>query len=116
MNIDGNWQLTEARVADGPLPQDLVQSMRLEINGTGYTIRTMFNMDKGFIVYFPGTQPARMEIHGTYGPNTGRTFFAIYRVQENDLEILYDLSGTIFPPNFEVPLTGPLFHTKFKRI
>ncbi len=116
MKLDGQWQLTEGRTEGGPLPADLVQTMRLEIDGTSWMMRTPVNVDAGRLVFFPGTQPARMEIHGVSGPNAGRTFTCIYRAEGNTLEILYDLSGTLFAPSFEVPLTGPLFYAKFARM
>jgi len=47
------------------------------------------------------TQPKGMSVTGTEGPNSGKTFPAIYELKGDTLRICYDLSGAKRPTEFK---------------
>jgi uncharacterized protein (TIGR03067 family) len=65
-----------------------------------YTVTVGQATDLGTLKLNPSTSPKEMDITGTDGPNKGKRFLAIYRQDEDTLQICYDLSGANRPTEF----------------
>jgi uncharacterized protein (TIGR03067 family) len=94
--IEGDWVITSATLAGQPLPPSAISDSKLHLDAGRYE----FQNDRGDYVVLQGT-PAALDIHGTDGPNAGRTILAIFRLKDDTMTIVYDLSGTTRPLRFE---------------
>jgi uncharacterized protein (TIGR03067 family) len=96
----GDWQLVDGELGGKKFPSDVVKGIKLSLTGDKYVV-TAENRDEGTVKYIPNTSPAAMEITGTDGPNKGKTFPAIYKLEGDTLTICYDLSGKARPTEFK---------------
>ncbi len=97
--LQGNWVATKAELGgkNFPLPPGFV----LIVTGQRYAAGKP--NDFGKLIYFGDElagQPRRMDVVGEDGPNKGKRYPAIYRIQGRQLEICYDLSGQDRPTDF----------------
>ncbi len=97
--IQGTWLAKKAELAgkNFPLPPTFV----LIIEGNRYSAGAP--NDFGKLVFFGDElagQPRRMDVVGEEGPNKGKRYPAIYRLNGRELEICYDLSGKDRPTDF----------------
>src|SRR5205823_10669569 len=92
--IQGVWKPVTAVLGGKPMPPAVVKAIALTLtNGTYDVTVEGERSDKGTVKLDPKTNPKRMTITGTDGPNLGKTFLAIYELKEDILRICYDLSG-----------------------
>jgi len=94
--IEGDWVITSATLAGEPLPPSAISDSKLHLDAGRYE----FQNDRGDYVVLQGT-PAGLDIHGTDGPNAGRTILAIFKFKDDTMTVAYDLSGTNRPMRFE---------------
>jgi uncharacterized protein (TIGR03067 family) len=59
--------------------------------------------------------PKQMTITGTNGPNAGKTFPSIYKLDGDALQICYDLSGAKHPTEFKSVKETRLYLVNYKR-
>ncbi len=57
-----------------------------------------------------------MDVHGTEGPNKGKTYPAIVQLSGDRMKICYDLSGKARPTRFESKPKTLLFLAGYKRV
>jgi hypothetical protein len=56
-----------------------------------------------------------MDIYGKEGVNAGKHFTAIYKIENGQLTICYNLSGDGYPEAFETNTKPTLFLSVFKK-
>ena len=95
--IEGEWVIEDAVLAGQPVPLSAIGAGKLHLDAGRYE----FQEDHGDYVVLPGTTPAALDVHGTDGPNAGKTFLAIYSIKDDAMTIVYDLSGTHRPGTFQ---------------
>jgi uncharacterized protein (TIGR03067 family) len=92
------------------LPVDAFKNQKLTINDSVYTY-TAESIDKGIIKY----QDNKMDIYGKEGVNTGKHFTAIYKLEDGQLTICYNLSGNNYPETFETKGQPAFFLSVFEK-
>jgi uncharacterized protein (TIGR03067 family) len=100
------------------LPDAVVKTITLKIAGQKYevTIKGQNQSDKGTCILDTKTNPKRMTITSTDGPNRGKTLLAIYKMKNADsMRICYDLSGKEFPKDFKAPKGTQLYVVEYRR-
>ena len=56
-----------------------------------------------------------MDIYGKDGVNAGRHFMAIYKIENGELSVCYNLAGNGYPEAFETTSKPMLFLSVFKK-
>jgi uncharacterized protein (TIGR03067 family) len=84
--LNGTWVPLRQEFAGNPLPASVFEKQKLIISDTAYTLFAE-SMDKG-ILHF---QENKMDIFGKEGVNEGKHFTAIYKYENNELSICYNL-------------------------
>ncbi|HQR07602.1 MAG TPA: TIGR03067 domain-containing protein [Gemmatales bacterium] len=113
--LQGNWSLASAELAGKPFPEQLVKTMSLTMKDGRYTVMVGQGKDEGTAKIDSSKTPKTMEITGTDGPNKGKTFLAIYKLDGDSLSICYDLSGKAYPTEFKTKPDTKLFLVEYKR-
>ena len=113
--IDGTWLASVAELGGKPFPEKILQSMKLVVKDSKYTVTVGDATDQGTLKLDPSAKPRAIDITGTKGPNEGKTFLAIYELKGDTLRICYDLSGKARPKDFESKAETLLFLVTYKR-
>lgn len=92
------------------LPPVAFQNQKLVISDNTYTFSAE-SVDKGTLTYKGG----QMDIYGKEGVNTGKHFTAIYKLENNQLTICYNLAADSYPTAFETKSKPTLFLSVFKK-
>ena len=91
--VQGSWTPAKAELAGQPMTDDVLKSISLKLDNGKYEVFVGALPDKGTYTIDSTTKPKSMTITGTAGPNSGKTFSAIYELKGDTLRICYDLSG-----------------------
>ena len=113
--LEGTWSLSSAVMAGKPFPEQLIKTMSLTMKDGRYTVMVGQGKDEGTAKLDSSKTPKTMEITGTDGPNKGKTFLAIYKIDGDSLTICYDLSGKAYPTEFKSMPDTKLFLEEYKR-
>ena len=116
LSLDGTWRPRTAVLGGAPLPAPVVATITLEITGDAYRATVGANADVGTLVLDPATTPAALDIHGTAGPNAGRTIPAIVARDGATLEICYELGGQGRPSAFASAPGTQRFLVTYERV
>lgn len=108
--LNGSWVPVKQEIGGSVLPNIAFAKQRLVINDSTYTL-TAESVDKG-IVKYTGT---KMDIYGRDGVNKGRHFTAIYKYENEELTICYNLAGDSYPETFETKGKRLFFLCIFKK-
>jgi uncharacterized protein (TIGR03067 family) len=71
--------------------------------------------DRGTYTLDSATQPKSLTVTGTAGPNSGKTFPAIYELNGDTLRICYDLAGASRPTEFKSIADTKLYLVTYNR-
>jgi uncharacterized protein (TIGR03067 family) len=99
--VEGNWKPGKAELAGQPMTDAVLKIISLKLDNGKYEVFVGGEPDRGTYTLDPATTPKSMTITGTVGPNSGRTFPAIYEFKGDTLRICYDLSGAKRPTEFK---------------
>ena len=110
-NLNGTWIPVKQETAGKELPKAVYEKQKLVISDSNYTF-TAESVDKGIVRYGKGD---KMDIYGKEGVNTGRHFAAIYKFENEQLTICYNLVGDSYPEAFETKSKPTLFLSVFKK-
>ncbi len=110
-NINGTWIPVRQEMAGNPMPQVIYASQKLVIADTSYTL-TAESVDKGGLRYGYG----KMDIYGRSGVNAGKHFTAIYKLDQGQLFICYNLRGDSYPDQYETKGKQLWFLSVFKKV
>lgn len=108
--LNGNWTPVKQEMGGKELPAIIFQKQKLIISDTTYILNAE-SVDKGILNYKNG----QMDIYGKEGVNTGKHFTAIYKLENEQLTICYNLKGDSYPPAFETNSKPFLFLSVFKK-
>jgi len=107
-NLNGKWIPVNQMMNGTALPSEAFTGYELKLKDSTYAYT---NHDKGIAKYANG----KMDVYGKQGVNTGKHFTAIYKIENGDLVICYDLSGKAYPQSFETAGKPGLFLSVFER-
>ena len=113
--IDGNWTASTAELGGQPFPDEVRKSIRLIVQNGKYTVTVGAQPDTGTLTLDPSKNPKSLDIHGTQGPNEGKTFLAIYEKTGDTLKVCYDLSGKSRPTRFATTKEDQFFLVTYDR-
>jgi len=111
--IQGTWKPTSATMGGTPLPKAMLDKMVLIVKGDTYDYDEGHGHDIGKLKDVKG-KPMGMDIIGTKGPNEGKTYHTIYKVEGSDLTIKYGLDGKR-PNSFDQKAKEPTILIKYHR-
>ena len=116
---DGVWKPITAVLGGTKLPKPALDAITLKVSGTDYevVVRGEKQPDRGTHTLDESTNPKRISITSTNGPNRGKTFLGIYEMTEtNSMRVCYDLSGSAFPRTFESTAETGHYLVEYRRI
>jgi uncharacterized protein (TIGR03067 family) len=108
--LNGAWVPIKQEMGGKLLPKADFENQKLIISDSTYTF-TAEGVDKGVLKYGDG----KMDIYGKEGVNTGKHFTAIYKYENEELTICYNLLGDSYPEAFETKSKPLLFISVFKK-
>lgn len=115
--LNGKWQAVEAELAGKKFPPQAAKSIQLAIDGEKYIVTTAEGEDRGTVRCLPDEKPSAMDIiTGTNGPNKGKTFLAIYKIEGEQLVVCYDLAGKARPKEFKTEPKSSLFLVTYRKL
>jgi len=111
--VQGNWKLKKAELGGQPMADAILNIISLKLDNGKYEVFVGKEPDRG--IYTLDSDTKSMTITGTEGPNTGKTFPAIYDLKDDTLRICYDLSGAKRPSEFKSTGGTKLFFVTYNR-
>ena len=108
--LNGTWTPVKQEMGGKELPVIAFQKQQLIIDDTTYVFSAE-SVDKGTLKYNNG----QMDIYGKEGVNTGKHFMALYKLDNGQLAICYNLKGDSYPAGFETKSKPSLFLSVFKK-
>lgn len=93
---EGTWLPVKQEIGGQELPKAAFESQKLIISDSVYTFIAE-SVDKGSVKYSGN----KMDIYGEDGVNKGKHFTAIYKIEDGQLTICYNLAGDSYPETFE---------------
>jgi uncharacterized protein (TIGR03067 family) len=108
--LNGTWIPIKQEMAGTSLPENAFQSQKLVVSDSTYSF-TAESVDKGMIKY----KDSKMDIYGKEGVNAGKHFTAIYKYENDQLTICYNLAGDSYPETFDTKGKRLYFLSVFKR-
>jgi uncharacterized protein (TIGR03067 family) len=109
-DLEGTWYPLSEEIAGKPLPLSAFGAQRLTLHDSTYTLQAE-SPDKGIVRY----QKSKMDIYGTEGPNAGKHITAIYKYENGQLTICYNLKGDSYPESFQTEGKPLYFMAVFKK-
>jgi len=107
----GTWVPVKETIGETILPDAAFENQKLIINDSNYTV-VAESVDKGIIRY----KDDKMDIYGKDGVNSGKHFNAIYKYENEQLTICYNLSGDGYPKTFDTKQKPMYFLSVFKKV
>ncbi|MBI4548066.1 MAG: hypothetical protein HY707_08805 [Ignavibacteriae bacterium] len=108
--LNGIWTPVKQEMAGTSLPPTAFENQKLTLLDSTYTYLAE-SIDKGIVTYSKG----KMDIYGKEGVNTGKHFTAIYKFENEQLTICYNLSGDSYPETFKTKGKPSFFLSVFKK-
>ena len=108
--LNGTWVPVRQEIGGKALPAAVYAKQQLVIDGNKYTL-TAESVDKGETAL----NGNKMDIYGKEGVNTGKHFTAIYKLENGELTICYNLAGTDYPEMFSTAGKPLFFLSVFKK-
>jgi uncharacterized protein (TIGR03067 family) len=109
-SLNGTWVPVRQEMGGKELPEAVYKTQQLIIDDSSYTL-VAESVDKG-VVRYSGQQ---MDIYGREGVNKGKHFTALYKLDNGQLTICYNLRGTDYPTTFETAGKPLYFLSVFKK-
>jgi uncharacterized protein (TIGR03067 family) len=108
--LDGTWVPIKQEMAGTLLPKAAFENQKLILSDSAYTVIAE-SIDRGIVKY----SDDKMDIYGKEGVNSGKHFTAVYKFENEELTICYNLSGTGYPETFETKGKPMYFLSVFKK-
>jgi uncharacterized protein (TIGR03067 family) len=108
--LNGTWLPVKQELAGTQLPAVAFEKQQLIINDNTYTVIAE-SVDKGELTFNNG----KMDIYGKDGVNAGKHFTAIYKYENEQLTVCYNLAGNSYPETFETKGKPLFFLSVFKK-
>lgn len=108
--LNGTWMPIKQEIGGKPLPAAVFEKEKLTITDTIYTVAAE-SIDRGVLHH----KDDKMDIYGKEGVNAGKHFTAIYKFDNEQLVICYDLTGNNYPEAFDTKGKPMYFLSVFKK-
>jgi uncharacterized protein (TIGR03067 family) len=108
--LNGDWVPVKQEMGGKALPAFAIAHQQLTMKDTTYTL-TAESVDKGSVHYKDG----KMDIYGRDGVNAGKHFMAIYKMENEQLIICYNLFGDHYPESYVTERHPMYFLSTFNR-
>lgn len=108
--LNGDWIPIQQEMAGKILPMMAMGGQKLTLRDTSYTL-VAESIDKGSVHYANG----KMDIYGRDGVNAGKHFMAIYKLENEQLTVCYNLMGDAYPLSYETKQHPMYFRSVFKK-
>jgi len=108
--LNGVWIPTKQEMNGKDFPETVYQNYKLTMADSTYVFG-IGKEDLGIATYNKG----KMDIYGKEGPNKGKHYTAIYKLENGILTICYNLAGDTYPAAFETKSKPTLFLTVYKK-
>jgi uncharacterized protein (TIGR03067 family) len=109
-SLNGSWIPVKQEFGGTQLPAAAFEKQKLILLDSTYTF-TAESIDKGIVSYSKG----KMDIYGREGVNIGKHFKAIYKFENDQLTVCYNLTGDVYPEIFETKGKPMYFLSVFRR-
>jgi uncharacterized protein (TIGR03067 family) len=94
--LNGNWIPIKEEMGGMSLPTSVFANQKMTLLDSTYTVIAE-SVDKGIVKY----KGNKMDIYGKDGVNAGKHFTAIYKYENKQLTVCYNLAGDGYPETFE---------------
>ena len=108
--LNGTWLPVKQEFGGTPLPPASFEKQKLILSDSNYTLIAE-SVDKGVVKY----SADKMDIYGKEGVNSGKHFMAIYKHENGELTICYNLAGNSYPVGFDTKGQPLFFLSVFKK-
>jgi uncharacterized protein (TIGR03067 family) len=109
-DLTGTWIPVKQEIGGAAMPKVIFENEKLVLSDSTYTL-TAESVDKGIVKY----NGNKMDIYGKEGVNAGKHFTAIYKYENDELTICYNLTGDSYPESFETKGKPKFFLSVFKK-
>lgn len=109
-DLNGKWVPIEQEIAGNAIPEAAFATQQLIIEDSLYTL-TAESVDKGVI----RINENKMDIYGRDGVNQGKHFTALFKLEQAQLTICYNLKGDAYPETFSTEGQPAYFKCVFKK-
>ncbi len=108
--FQGTWTLVSAERDGKKTPQEEAKKLKLSINGNRFTLRKDSEIvSEGSMTLNPGKKPKQLDETITTGPSKGKTYLAIYEIDDEHHKICFAAAGKERPAEFvAAPGSGQL--------
>jgi uncharacterized protein (TIGR03067 family) len=113
--VQGIWRPAKAELSGQPMTDAVLKIISLKLENGRYDVSVGGAPDKGTYTLDSTSKPKGMTITGTAGPNSGKTYPAIYELKGDTLRICYDLSGAKRPTEFKTIAGTKLYLVTYNR-
>lgn len=110
INLNGNWAPIKQEMGGIQLPPSALANQKLTIADSTYTV-VAESVDKGIVKCTDN----KMDIYGKEGVNAGKHFTALFKYENEQLTICYNLAGDSYPLAFETKGKPMYFLSVFKK-
>jgi len=108
--LNGTWLPIKQEIGGRTLPAAAFEKQKLVISDSNYTF-VAESVDKGVVRY----RDDKMDIYGKEGINTGKHFTAIFKLENGELTVCYNLAGDSYPEAYDTKSKPTLFVCVFKK-
>ncbi|MBK7562275.1 MAG: TIGR03067 domain-containing protein [Chitinophagaceae bacterium] len=108
--LNGDWTPIKQEMGGKEFPPAVFEKQKLIIHDSSYTLIAE-SVDKGILKY----SDHNMDIYGKEGVNSGKHFTAIYKFENKQLTICYNLMGNGYPESYETKGKPLYFLSVFKK-
>jgi uncharacterized protein (TIGR03067 family) len=109
-NLNGTWIPVKQEIGGQALPAASYAKETLTLIDTLYTVMAE-SADKGTVKY----NGDKLDIYGKDGPNAGKHFTALYKLENGQLTVCYNLKGDSYPDGFVTAGKPLYFLSVFKK-
>ena len=106
--LNGVWIPVRQEMGGKDFPPSAFENYKLTISEDSLY---SYGNDSGTISYSDG----KMDIYGHHGPNQGKHLTAIYKLEQEQLTICYNLAGDSYPNDYETKSKPLLFLSVYKK-
>ena len=108
--LNGTWLPVQQEMGGAALPKSVFEKQKLIISDSLYTVIAE-SVDKGVVKY----NDNKMDIYSKEGANSGKHFTAIYKLENEQLTVCYNLAGNGYPETFTTTGKPLYFLSVFKK-
>ena len=108
--LNGSWVAVFQEFGGNPLPATAYDNQKLIISDSNFTVIAE-SVDKGTVK----VSSNQLDIFGKEGVNKGKHFTAIFKLENNELTICYNLKGTEYHAEFNTKGKPLYFLSRFKK-